>query len=221
MPRRAPSAPHARRGLTRDAISEAAMRVLDAEGLDAVTMRRVAQELGTGPASLYAHVNGKDDLFAILVDSAIGEAELPDPTVGDWQEQTKECVRLIRRVYTAHRDLARASMGVVPTGPNALRASDHMLGILRSGGLDDQSCAWAVDALALYGTAIALEDGMEGLQSDPAYYEDVHQQFAQVPADQYPNLASMVDALVSGDADERFEFGLDLLVSGLAARARA
>ncbi|MEA2125598.1 MAG: hypothetical protein QOI80_2380 [Solirubrobacteraceae bacterium] len=216
--RRAPTTQPARRGLNRDVIADVAMRVLDAEGLDAVTMRRVAQELGTGPASLYAHVSGKDDLFAILVDRAIGETPMPAP-VGDWQEQVKEYVRLVRKMYTSHRDLARASMGVIPTGPNALRFADHVLGILRGGGLDDQTCAWAIDLLSLYGTAVAFEEGVEG-EPDLELLDQIGEQFAALPADRYPNMAALAEALVTGDGDERFEFGLEILVTGLAARAR-
>jgi AcrR family transcriptional regulator len=210
-----------KRGLSREAIVDTAMRVLDAEGLDAVTMRRVAQELGTGPASLYAHVANKEDLFALLIDRAVGEIEIPAGD-GDWQEQVKQFARAMREMFVRHRDLARANMGVVPTGPNALRASDRMLGVLRGAGLPDQVCAWALDLLSLYCTAIAVEDGMvDNPWESEEYHEQVHETFTSLPPDQYPNLAALAQALVTGDERDRFEFGLDVLVSGLAATARA
>ncbi len=68
-----------RRPLTQEAIVETAIRVLDAEGLEAVTMRRVAQELGTGPASLYAHVSGKEELRELMLDRVAAEIKLPSP----------------------------------------------------------------------------------------------------------------------------------------------
>ena len=211
-----------KRGLGREAIADTAMRVLDAEGLDAVTMRRVAQELGTGPASLYAHVAGKDDLYALLVDRAVGELEPPEPT-GDWQEDVKAWGRAMREAFVRHRDLGRANLGTIPTGPNALRVADRFLGVLRDAGLPERVCAWAIDLLGLYTTAIAVEDGMVGgpWEDDPeAYLEKIQESFRALPADQYPNMAALAGVLTEGDQHDRFEFGLDVLVSGLAASAR-
>src|SRR4051794_2930622 len=199
MPRR-PFPAERKPGLSRETIADVAMRVLDAEGLDAVTMRRVAQELGTGPASLYAHVTSKDELYAILVDRAVGELEPPEPT-GDWQEDVKAWGRAMREAFVRHRDLGRANMGTIPTGPNSLRIADQFLGILRGAGLPDQVCAWAIDLLGLYTTAIAVEDGMVGgpWEEDPeAYHEQIQATFAELPADRYPNMAALAGVLTAG-----------------------
>ena len=126
--------------------------------------------------------------------------------------------------YTHHRPPARPShrTGSRLVGAQHLRGRLlrllHHDGILRAAGLDDQTCAWALDALALYATAVALEDGMEGLQNDPAYHEEIHRQFQSLDPERHPNLVALAPAMVAGDADDRFEFGLELLVSGLAAR---
>ena len=82
------------RALSREAIAAAALAIVDAEGLDAMTMRRVAQELGTGAASLYAHVAGKEELLELVVERVIGEVEIPDePDPEHWQEQLKDGLR--------------------------------------------------------------------------------------------------------------------------------
>src|SRR5581483_5676452 len=76
--------------ITQEAIVAAALELLDAEGLDGLTMRRVAERLGTGAASLYWHVGSKDGLLDLLLDAVIGEQEVPDPDPERWQEQLKQ-----------------------------------------------------------------------------------------------------------------------------------
>jgi AcrR family transcriptional regulator len=212
-----------RRTLTRDAIVDAALRVLDAEGLDAVTMRRVAQELDTGGASLYAHVDGKDDLIELVRDQVIGEVRIPEPDPENWQEQVKECVREMRRVMVAHRDIARASLANIPLGPNALAVMDRMLAVMRAPGLPDQLVAWAADLLGLYATAVAVEESAYAARLTPEemgrYFEELGQYIHSLPADRFPNFAALAGSMTTGAGDERFEFGLDVLVAGLAAQA--
>src|ERR671937_1244869 len=137
---RTPTRTPRRRGepLTREAIVAAALEILDAEGLDALSMRRVAEELGTGAASLYWHVGSKDGLLDLLLEEIVGEQQVPDPEPGRWQEQLKEVARAMRATILRHRDVVRISIGRVPMGPNALRWSERVLAILRAGGVPDQ-----------------------------------------------------------------------------------
>src|SRR6266542_4823541 len=86
----APRERPARTPLTREAIVEAALRVLARDGTEGLSMRRVAEELGTGPASLYWHVASKDELINLLIDRVASEIEVPPPGVARWQEQIKE-----------------------------------------------------------------------------------------------------------------------------------
>jgi hypothetical protein len=115
-------------------------------------------------------------------------------------------------------------MGVIPTGPNAMAGSEWLLGVLRGAGLPDQVAAYALDLLTLYVTAIAFEEGTFDNELDPAeldaYVADVRERMRSMPADEFPNLVAMTDALTRDVGDERFEFGLDILVAGLAAQAR-
>src|ERR671935_1583630 len=124
--------------ITREAIVAAALKVLDRDGLGAFSMRRVADELGTGAASLYWHVGSKDGLLDLLLDEVIGEQHIPDPEPERWQEQLKEVARTMRATILRHRDVVRISIGRVPMGPNALRYSERVLAILRAGGVPDR-----------------------------------------------------------------------------------
>lgn len=214
----------ARTPLSPDAIVDAALAVLAAEGPDALSMRRVAQELGTGPASLYAHVSGKEELLDLMIDRVAGALEVPDPDPQRWAEQVKECVRGIYRGFLAHPGLAAANMGKVPTGPGALATIDRFLALLRAGGLPDQVVAYAADILPLYATAYAFEQGVNAARMSEAeaqrYFEQLGEYFHALPAARFPNIAALADALTGEEApDARFEFGLDMLVTGIAAQA--
>lgn len=217
-----------RRALTADAIVDAALRVVDTEGLDSLTMRRVAEQLGTGGASLYAHVDSKDALIDLVVDRVIGELNPPwPPDAARWQEQVKDCVRDMRAVLAAHGDVARATLARIPVGPNALAASERMVALLRAGGLPDQVVAYAADLLPLYATATAFEESIyagQGLGEEDMvrYVEELRSYFASLPPDRFPNLVALAGPLTAGGTgDERFEFGLDVIVRGLAAQAPA
>ena len=110
--------------LTQEAIVESAIKVLDAEGLAGFSMRKVADELNTGAASLYWHVGSKDGLFDLIFEEIIGEQveEIPDPDPKHWQEQLKEVARTMRRAILRHRDIVQLSDRPNPNG--AERASD-------------------------------------------------------------------------------------------------
>lgn len=145
----------------RETIADAALAIVDAEGLDALTMRTVAHSLRAGAASLYAHVASKDALLELVIERVIGEIEFggePDPE--RWQEQLKELARRMRAVFARHRDLARASFARIPLGENALRGSEWMIGVMRAGHLPDRVIAYGVDLLALYVMATAYEESV-------------------------------------------------------------
>jgi AcrR family transcriptional regulator len=223
---RAPRSRPAKPPLTREAIVDAAMRVLDAEGVAGLSMRRVAQELNTGAASLYAHVSNRYELEDLVFDRIAGEVPLPgEPDPQRWQEQVKQLMRDSRAALNRHPGSARLVLARVPFTPNALVQLEALLALLRCGGVSDRTASFAVDLLFLYTTATAFEETVylqQGLTP-----EAVQERFTQMggylrslPADRFPHLVSMVDVLLSGGGEERFEFGLDILVSGLAATVR-
>ncbi|MFD0276430.1 TetR/AcrR family transcriptional regulator [Kitasatospora sp. NPDC127111] len=209
-----------RQPLTRERIVEAALRIVDTEGMDALSMRRVGQELDTGAASLYAHVGNKEELIELVLDLAYSEVELERPDPADWQDQIKRLMRRSRDVLLGHRDLAKAAVVAnVPMTPHAMDIAEAMLGILRAGGLDEQTAAYGVDLLGLYTTATTFEVSTRGGGNSQEYTDRVRQYFATIPVDRYPMITSMAAALTRNVGDERFEFGLDILVAGLARQA--
>lgn len=213
-----------RRPLSLDLIVRTALELLDNEGLDAVSMRKVAQRLGTGAASLYAHVHNKDELHELMLDLVIGEIEVPEPDPASWRQQIKDLVNRQVEVFSAHPGIAQVVLRTpAPTGPNALTVTEAMLSILRAAGLPDREVAFAVDVIALFATAAAMELSADfglGDEQRAERIRQVEQYFAALPADRFPTLVSMLPVLSQGAYRERFEFGLDLLLDGLAARAR-
>jgi AcrR family transcriptional regulator len=214
--------------LTREAIVETALRVLDAEGLDGFSMRRVADELDTGAASLYWHVGSKDGLLDLILDEVIGEQEVPDPDPERWQEQVKEVARTMRRTILRHRDIVRISIGRTPMGPNALRLSERVLAILRSGGVPDVLAVQSfllmisvVNGFTMDEAGLAGEGAAEGTPPLEEAGEMVRAYLGALPPEHFANLTEVADHFAITDQDARFELLLDLFVDGLAARARA
>jgi AcrR family transcriptional regulator len=212
--------------LTRDEIVQAALRIVRAEGIDAVSMRRVASEFETGPSSLYAHVANKDELLQLMFDEMCGTIALPEPDPARWREQVKELARAGHQALLEHNDLARASMATIPTGPNALRVSEVMLGLMVSGGVPAQIAAWALDRIFLYITADAYENSIwrgeivaAGTDKETFLDQlsaDLHAYYVELPEETYPHLRAHAAELVGNtEGPDRFEFGLDLIVGGL------
>ena len=213
-----------RRSLSRESILAAALKILRAEGIDALSMRRVAAELGTGAASLYAHVAHKEELLDLLFDEVVAEIPLPAPEPSRWQEQITTLWTDSYAALARNGDIARVALGRVPLGPHALRLSEVTMTILRGGGVPDQAVAWAVDVVGLFVAANAVEDAvvaeMHRHGRDPAeYYAKIARYFGSLPADRFPTTAAIGPALAAGSSSDRFGFGLGLIVRGLADHA--
>jgi AcrR family transcriptional regulator len=228
---RLPDRPSRRRRepISREAIVKAAVDLLDREGLPALNMRRLGDELRAGAASLYWHVGSKDGLLDLVLDEIIGENQVPDPDPARWQEQLKEVARHQRRVTLRHPYVVRISIGRIPMGPNALQYSERVLAILRAGGLPPRL---AVQGFLLLITTVngftvdetGVEDGGTP-DRDPAHLQEAadmaRDYIASLPADSFPNMTSLADEFALADPDERFELLLDIFVDGLARRAAA
>ena len=109
--------PTRRTALTLDAIVAAAIETLDEAGVAGLTMRRVAEQLGTGAASLYAHVSGRDELLELVFDELVGQVPLPEPDPDHWREQLRQMLLDLYQTLNAHSDAALAGMGRVATSP--------------------------------------------------------------------------------------------------------
>ena len=216
--------------LSREAIVAAAMRIVDGEGLDAVSMRRVAQEFGTGAASLYAYVANKDQLVDLIFDWVMGEIadRWPGtaPTRENWRELVKESLRIAHDVLVGHRDVARAFQGRIPFGPNGLRIVETQIAIMRTGGVPDQIAAFAGDLFGQFVVSAVVEQDMWRARYPDADAARIAEQMAGIrdylaalPTDRFPNTVALAGALMNQKPEglDRFELGLEVLVRGIAS----
>jgi len=212
--------------LSQDQIIDAGLRIVTEEGIAAVSMRRIAAVFHTGASSLYAHVANKEELLQLMFDRICADVPVPEPDPAHWQDQIKQLSRDGHATMTAHGDIAGAALATIPTGPNAMRVSDAMLGIMLAGGVPPKVAGWALDRIFLYMVADAYESSLYHSRIGPGaddvtkYFDVLTEQIAtfyeSVPADRYPNLRKHARDLVDGDGGQRFEFGLDMLIDGLA-----
>ncbi|WP_406287969.1 TetR/AcrR family transcriptional regulator [Embleya sp. NBC_00896] len=215
----------AKAALSADALVSAALAILDADGLDAVTMRRVAQALDTGPASLYVYVANRNELLALVYDRVLGE--IPLPAVGPvgapnprWREELVELIQAAITILGGHRGIATVALGDVPTSPNALAVAETILGLLAGSGIDDFARSLALDLINLYITAAAAEQsayfdkGAEGLTEESAVAA-MDEEFAKLSAADHPHMVSMRDALTRGSGDVRDAWSIDVLLNGI------
>ncbi|NYH41835.1 AcrR family transcriptional regulator [Micromonospora jinlongensis] len=222
-PWQTPPKPPPRAPLSQELIVTTALRVLDSEGLDALSMRRVAQELQTGPASLYAHVANKDELLDLLYDRVLAEVEIPEPDPERWAEQVKEMLRSLRRVFRSHRDLARVSLSRIPLGSNGVVGMERTMALMRAGGLPDDIAAYAGDLVTSFVTTETLDDAFPGDGVDTgavqAYVAQIHGYLTSLPPDRFPNLTQMAGPITSLDSERRFELGMEIILRGLSTYA--
>ncbi|MEU6555320.1 TetR/AcrR family transcriptional regulator [Streptomyces sp. NPDC046915] len=207
--------------ITVDRITDAALQVVATEGYDALTIRRVAAVLGTGPSSLYAHIVSKEDIDDLLVGRLCSEVVLPEPDPATWREQILDVYAQIRDQYLKYPGVSRAALGVVPTNLSTLRVREGLLAILLAGGIEPQSAAWVLDALSLYVSAYALEQSLvqqRRRHPDQEWVlgrEELIRRFTALPADTFPQTRRYAAELTSGTGHDRFEFTLGLIMDNL------
>jgi AcrR family transcriptional regulator len=209
-----------RRTLSQDVIVDTALDLLGKGNLDDVSMRRVAQELGTGPASLYAHVSNKEELHELMLDRLLGRLPRPEPDPNIWTEQILEMARAQLKMLVSYPGIARIGLEtIVPAGPNALAYGEAVLAVLRAGGLPDRIAVFAFDTLSLWCAAFAFEvSATKSGDVDPAAIaargQEIGAYMAARPA-QFPNLLGVGRILSEASTEERFEFAMDLFLAGL------
>lgn len=210
--------------LSEDVVIDAALAILKSEGIEAVTMRRVATALDTGPASLYVYVSGRDGLLEGMLDRVIAAVELEVPDPSRWRSQLHSLLMRVHRVLVAHPGIAAVTLADPPTTEVVLLLAENLLGILLAGGLDSQDAAWACDIFILLATAAAREHDArhpagttEGTRPDDA--DELYKTFAGLPPNKFPLIAAHAAQMVAGDGDERFRFAIDVAIDGLVARA--
>lgn len=209
----------AKPALTREGIVAAAVAVLRAEGVERVTMRRLAKELDTGAASLYVYVKDTEELHAAVLDELLAEVTLGGG--GDWRERLWAVLASYRAVLFAHPSLARVALVTRLSGRHYLALVEAVLALLDEGGMAPERAAWAVDVLLLTATATALEHGSRREKPGAAReHEVMTASLAGVSPRTHPHIAALATDLVSGPGPARARWAFDALLNGALATPR-
>ena len=212
-PDAAPRAP-----LTRQRVLRASVALADRGGVGALSMRKLAQELGVEAMSLYHHVANKDDILDGIVDVVFGEIELPTGEAG-WEEAMR------RRAISAREALRRHpwAIGLMESrrspGLANIRHHDAVLGVLRNAGFPLERAAHAYSLLDSYIYGFALQEASLPFHTPEETAEVAQEIMAEFPADEYPHLAEIATEHVlqpGYDYGSEFLYGLDLILDGLA-----
>ncbi|MCM2415555.1 TetR/AcrR family transcriptional regulator [Streptomyces sp. RKAG290] len=223
MTSRAP-APRSRRerpakpALTYDGIVATAVAIMREEGLQRVTMRRLAQELDTGPASLYVYVANTAELHAAILEELLGAVDLSPSlagSAGDWRDRLTAVLGSYTYTLFEHPSLARSALVARPSGPNYLALVEAVLTLLHEGDVPDAQAARGVDVLLQVATAAAVEQSTRGQDADA---EDEHNALVAVlcgvSAAQYPRIAALGADLAAGSPDQRLDWIFRAVING-------
>jgi AcrR family transcriptional regulator len=208
-----------REPLTKERILRTAVALADEGGVDSLSMRRIAQELGVVPMALYKHVANKDEMLDGMVDVVVGEID-PPLAGADWKTAIRERVLSARRALLRHPWASRVIESRTAPTPTVIGYMDEMIGILRKGGFSVDLTHHAMHAMG----SRALGFSQELFDDTPDDPPEIQAIAAQQMAEAYPYISEMAAAISHDDAsvvgqgcDDQFEFefALDLMLDGL------
>ncbi|AWL41903.1 MULTISPECIES: TetR/AcrR family transcriptional regulator [unclassified Streptomyces] len=207
----------AKPALTRHGIIDVAVLVMRSEGLEKVTMRRLAQELDTGPASLYVYLANTAELHAAVLDALLGEVAMPaDEPGGNWRDQLIAVLTSYAHLLFEHPQLARSALVARPSGENYLNLVERLLLLLSHSGAPRAQVAWGVDNLLQYATATAAEHGTQ--DRDPTSQDDwdaLARAAYGVDEATHPMTKAHLPVLLAGTEASRLAWGFDVVINGI------
>lgn len=222
--RRAAGRPTARAALTTNDVARAALATVERDGLEGLSMRRLADELGVQAASLYWHVHSKDHLLDLVAEELFTELELPDlPADTDWRTGLRAVSTAYYQFLLDHRDAARIVAGRFALGTNFFGHLETFAGLLRRGEFSDNDTAYALYSIIVYIQGFVLHqrapltgESVVGVP-DADVLAQIRNRLTELPADRFPTTTALAESLTRPDIERRFSFGLDLLIDGLIA----
>ncbi len=208
-----------RHQLTRERVVAEALAVIAHDGVQALTMRRLATRLGVVPGALYRHVRNKQQLQDLVLDNVLAEVDVnPDSSLG-WTDQLKAVAHRLRRVLEDHPGVAGILKTRDPLGPHSLALAEAFLGPLLAAGFADREAGLAFFLLVDYTIGFAVSGTPTSVNEqrvrDPATRTQLHQFFRSLPPDRFPALVALGEHVWVDNRDQRFTAGLQVLVDGL------
>jgi AcrR family transcriptional regulator len=207
-----------RPGLSREEVARAALVLLDGEGLEAFSMRRLAKELGVGTMTLYGYFRSKEELLDAVVDLAVAEQELPT-LEGPWRERLRRLAKTARSNLARHPGLVQIRVVQPVLRPEALRLTELGMRILEDAGFDTDEAAKAFRLLFTYTLGFTL---FSPEAAEHQAREAAREALSALPPEYYPRLLAAADEAADAMAgDAVFDYGLERILDGLEARHAA
>ena len=196
--------------MSRRRILQAAVRIVDSEGLEALSMRRLGAELGVEAMSLYNHVPNKEALLDGMVELLLGELEVPPESEG-WESRVREAYRAFRRLAHEHPNVFPLLVVRPPDTMDGVWLVEEFLKTLREAGFDPETALYAFRALSSFASGYAMAE-IRGFAMEPA---GGRLGASTLAPGEFPHIHELDDRLEAVDHDAEFEFGLDLIIAGL------
>jgi TetR/AcrR family tetracycline transcriptional repressor len=217
MPRVKPVPKRRPRGsLTRERIVEAALRLADEKGLDALTMPTLARRLESGVMTLYGYVQNKEDLLDAIAQRGLADLQLPQPLPPDASGVLTAWGRAMRRTLIAHPSLPMIFLSQSVIGAGIFRGIERLLGRLGQSGMPPAVGVHAIYAVLTYTTGfVAWELPRTVLQTQSQYAADWRREFASLPPESFPLTGGVIGDLSRVAGEEQYELGLEALATGL------
>lgn len=200
--------------LNRERILDAALRIADSDGLDALTMRRLAADLGTSPMATYRHIPGKPELLGLLAERFTESLPRLD-TAKDWRGEISRYFTDFYHYLSEHPGVATVLVTRPIAGPQALKSGEEALRVFRSAGMSRLLAVQAFTALASYSIGAALYASSRATVA-AAGQPAASRGLTELPADEYPTLHDVADQLLQQSGADLFRSGLAHLISGYA-----
>ncbi|MEU2794211.1 TetR/AcrR family transcriptional regulator [Streptomyces sp. NPDC007100] len=218
--------------LSREQIVSTALELLDAEGIEALSMRKLGTRLNAGATSMYSHVANKDELVELVVDEVYGEIAVPEPGApADWRADVVACSHSMRSAFLRHPWVVSVlgESGVAHLGPNMLRMTDAVLALFENAGFSLQAADRAFNTLVSYIVGISTSEAAHltalarSGQDEQEWVERLWPA-AEQAVSAYPRLRELYAAQrgqsAGGARDDHFDGGLACVLDGIAARLK-
>ena len=207
----------AKPALSRDGIVDAAMAVIAADGLERLTMRRLAADLDTGPASLYVYVRNMTELHALVIDRLLAELDVEWEDAAPWRPRLHRLLGDYIGLLMRHPSLARSALTTWPDGPHYLDVVELLLALLDSAGVDGRRASWGMDLLLQFATASAVEWSTRE-EADEQDVADLARTLGTATPERHPRVSAVgAEAMVAGDHGARLAWFIDAVVNGVLA----
>lgn len=201
--------------LSRRSIIEAAMALIGERGIEAATLRAVAERVQTGPASLYAYFSSREALLEHVLDAAYSQVTLAAGDADSWRRALAATIADTVETLQRYPGLGVVALGTIPTLPGAMGLAEHELMLMEAGGVSQDRAALAVDLIAQFVAATAVERRVRRDQQGAADHSPARKAYEEADPAHFPHVARSAAALTGPDEQARRDFAIGVIINGL------